>query len=59
MAPQAFQAAKKFLWRGRIDHRRHPENIQEKGSASDRDKHDEDRYEFESGFIAVASRHPA
>ncbi|MGE8506877.1 MAG: hypothetical protein ACN6QU_06055, partial [Paraburkholderia terricola] len=27
--------------------------------ASDRDTHDEDRYEFEPGFIVVASRHPA
>ena len=34
-------------------------SIQERGLASDRDTHDEDRYQFESGFIAVASRHPA
>jgi hypothetical protein len=34
-------------------------SIQEKDIASDRDTPDEDRYEFEPGFIAVASRQPA
>jgi hypothetical protein len=41
MAPQAFQTAKKIAAVWRVERNRlHPESIQERGLASDRDTHD-------------------
>jgi hypothetical protein len=59
MAPQAFQAAKKIPVAPPVGPPAASRSTQEKDIASDRDIHDEDRYQFESGFIAVASRQPA
>jgi hypothetical protein len=59
MAPQAFQTAKKIPVAQPVGPPAASRSIQERGIASDRDTHDEDRYEFEPGFIAVASRQPA
>jgi hypothetical protein len=59
MAPQAFQAAKKFLRRDRKERAGSVQQHSGKRPASDRDTQGEDRYQFESGFIAVASPHLA